>query len=80
MIAKMVLDEATTARLRAAGDRVELCDESGRTFGFFVPAEGLDRPLADWVEARTTPGEIEGSAADPVDYSTAEVLDYLKGL
>lgn len=51
MIAKMVLDEATTARLRAAGDRVELCDESGRTFGFFEPAAGpvpkVASPISD---------------------------------
>jgi hypothetical protein len=38
MMSKMVLDEATSARLLALGDRVELCDKSGRTLGFFVPA------------------------------------------
>lgn len=36
---RVVLDAATAAKLHGARDSVELCDESGRVLGRFVPAE-----------------------------------------
>jgi hypothetical protein len=35
-----MLDHATVAKFQGVNERVELCDESGRTIGFYDPVNG----------------------------------------
>ena len=60
-----------------------VCDDSGRVLGVFVPASEADRELrALYEDARTriTDEELERRRNEPGGYTTAEVLEYLKGL
>ena len=41
---RMIVDAATSDRLRQADDVVELCDEAGQTLGFFHQASSVPPP------------------------------------
>lgn len=66
----VVIPAALAEQLRAAGDGAELRDESGRRIGELRRPE-LDLS-AEEVSARLSP--------DAKTYTTAEVLDHLRGL
>jgi hypothetical protein len=38
---RVVVDDVMRARLGGLTDQVELCDESGRVLGHFIPREGV---------------------------------------
>lgn len=73
---RVVVDPATLARLRGVRQTLELCDESGRVVGHFVPAlehsedAGLgpngcawtkeDRASADILPPHPLPGRCQG--------------------
>ena len=52
---RVICDEAMRAKLDHGDEHVELCDESGRTLGYFVPVSanepgrpaGLKSPISD---------------------------------
>jgi hypothetical protein len=56
-MSKVVLDPPSLAKLRQAGGRVEVCDESGRTVGIFLSL--LDRSLFDETEFSLTREELQ---------------------
>lgn len=49
---RIIVDEATRARLGNLAEAMQLCDESGRVLGYFTPASNLREPQISQEEAR----------------------------
>jgi hypothetical protein len=77
---KVICDEAMRAKLDHGDEQVEVCDESGRTLGYFLPASTYERAAYEWANAEITDEELDRAEHEPGGYTTAEVLEYLKGL
>jgi hypothetical protein len=78
-MSKLILDSATATMLQSLTGRVELCDDSGRTLGYFTPRE--DRSLYEGMVVPISEEELRRREQDTKKtYTTAEVLDYLKRL
>jgi hypothetical protein len=69
-MAKLTLDAALLSKLISLTHPVELCDDSGRLVGQFIPA---------LVEPQLTEEELERCEKEP-EFSTAEVLAHLEKL
>lgn len=58
-------------RLKSTSGRLEVCDESGRTIGYFTP------PLTKRIGiSEPTREELDASESEPM-YTTQEVLEYV---
>lgn len=76
---KIVIDAALRGQLQAITQPVELCDDSGRVLGRFVPAVELSQ--GDRVGPQVSDEELRRrSQAKEKYYTTAEVLAYLEKL
>jgi hypothetical protein len=75
---RITLDEPLKSRLDNLIEPVELCDQSGRVLGRYFPAfEPADyEPL----DPQVSNDELRRRKASKEWYSTAEVLNHLKGL
>ncbi len=71
---KIVVDPSLRGKLNNLESRLELCDPSGETLGYFVPASEHQRLLYAWARAEFTDEEIERARAEPGGFSVAEVL------
>ena len=77
---KLVLDSALGHQLAQAADGLELCDQSGHTIGYFIPA---DEPTPEEIacfESQVTDEELQRARAEPDGPTTAEVLQRLASL
>jgi hypothetical protein len=77
---KLVLDPTVRSQLNGLNGEVELCDEEGRTVGFFVPVKLRERLWYDWAKAQFTDEELERARQQPGGRTTAEVLERLRKL
>ena len=77
---KVVLDQSWRSKLNHLDAQVELCDETGRTVGYFLPAELHDRLCYEWAKTQFTDEELEQARKQPLGRTTAEVLARLKKL
>jgi hypothetical protein len=73
---KILLDAATRAKLASVVNCAELCDESGRPLGHFIPAVAAN--LYRNVEIPFTDEELAAAERETVTYSTADVLHRLR--
>ncbi len=74
-VTKLTLPGDIGRQLTATHDYVEICDEGGRTIGFFTPViEGALRG------PRVTGEELARREREEATYSTAEVLAHLDTL
>ena len=71
---RITVDETLRARFEEPGSWLELCDESGRTFGFFVPAMEKKSLLYGWARGAFSDEEIERARREPGGLSLDEVL------
>ncbi len=67
-MSKVIFDQATLAKLHHLTDRVEVCDESGCTHGFFLP---LSAPLT---EVPFSDEELDQFEQAPGNRPLAEIL------
>lgn len=75
----IVIDQAMKAKLLAAGGVAELRDEAGNVVGRFLAWE--DPALYERPELELSEEEVRRRLApDAKTYTTAEVLEYLRGL
>jgi hypothetical protein len=69
---RVILDQATLAKLQQAGEPVAVCDESGHTRGYFSPLgkhspyEGLQIPFSE--------EELQRRERQPGGRALAEIL------
>ncbi len=71
---KIVVEPSLRSKLHNLDSRLELCDQSGKTLGYFVPASEHERLLYAWAQAEFTDEEIERARAEAGGSSIAEVL------
>ena len=79
---RVIADEGLKAKLKDFSEGLEICDASGKLVGYFQPILNPNdhRELYDWAKAQFTEEELELARKDPVMYTTAEVLEYLRSL
>ena len=73
---RLVLDAATTEKLRAAQERVQVCDAKGNVLGYFLPSS--DRGLYKILDCPFTEEEIERARNEPGGRSLGEILSDLQ--
>ncbi len=71
---KIVVDPPLRSRLDNLDSRLELCDQSGRVLGYFVPASEQRRLLYAWAQAEFTDEEIKCARQEPGGMTIAELL------
>lgn len=71
---KITVDDALRARLADFEERIELCDEAGKTVGFFVPAAEAQRLWYDWAREQFTEDEIDAARNEAGGFSIDQVL------
>jgi hypothetical protein len=74
---RFVLDAEATERLRATHERVEVCDEKGKTVGYFLPS--TDRGLYRIFDCPFAEKEIERARNEPGGRSLEEIMRDLRG-
>lgn len=56
---KLTLDPQLQAKLQNLTTELELCDESGKTLGFFLPAQRHRELIYAWLNAQVSDEELE---------------------
>lgn len=77
---RVIVDAVTAAKLSGQGDCLELCDEAGNVLGRFEP-DPKSPAFREWlrkVENELSEEEIQRRVADPVRYTTKEVVAFLR--
>jgi hypothetical protein len=75
---RVILDPATSAKLDRLAERVEVCDATGRTLGFFIPV--VDRTLYEDLDVPISEDELKRREQESERYSTQEVIAHLQNL
>lgn len=75
---KAVLDATMRSKLGNLDAQIELCDENGRSVGFFLPAALHERLCYEWAKAAFTDEELQRARRESGGRTTAEVLHRLK--
>ena len=74
-MSRVIADQPLRERLHNLESSVEICDEAGRTLGFFLTREEYEKMMMDWVNLKYTEEEIERIRAEPgEDLTTAEMM------
>jgi hypothetical protein len=76
---KVYLDPETRSKLHDLVQSLELCDESGRTLGYFLPAQ-FDPAQYQSLDPNITEQELDQREKEQKRFTTAEVLAHLRAL
>jgi hypothetical protein len=71
---KVIIDPSLLPQLGDLHSRVELCDNAGRTLGYFVPVSEQKRLLYAWARGEFTDREIDLARREPGGAALAEIL------
>jgi 3-hydroxyacyl-CoA dehydrogenase len=77
---KLVLDKAMQSKLATVSGVAELCDEQGRTVGYYVSAEVYQQFPRVRIMPEITDEELEEARREEGGVTTEELLAYLKSL
>src|SRR2546425_3495040 len=69
---RVLLDQTTLSLFYNPSEQVEVCDEAGRTLGYFTPVE--DRSLYERVEVPFSEEELDRFEQEPGGRTLAEIL------
>ena len=75
---RVVLEPQLRAQLQDGKRSLELCDDSGQTMGFFLPAADFLRWQYDWARRHYSTEELDRREKESGGRTTAEVLARLK--
>lgn len=82
-MSKVTLDEVLRSKLNGLNETVEVCDESGRTVGHFLPEDVYKQLLYAWAKVEFAQEEAEEGRHryDGTNgMTTARAIAYLEGL
>jgi hypothetical protein len=71
---KVTVDQTLRSKLNGFNGQIELCDEAGRTVGFFLTADEYKRLILEWAKLKYPAEELKRRYQEPGERSTAEVL------
>lgn len=74
---KVVLDATAIAKLGSLDRTLELCDEQGRTLGYYRPV-CHDGAIYAWARQQVSEQVLKERMQEPGGRTTAEVLDRLQ--
>ena len=77
---KLTLDAALREKLGPLAGEVELCDEAGRTLGFFVSPEVHHKLIYAWAKSLFSNEELARARAEPGGVTTDEAIEHLNKL
>jgi len=77
---KLVVDTIVADQLASTGQHVPICNSSGQTVGYFVPAAEHDRELYREARAMWTDEEIETLSKQSGGITTEQLLRRLSEL
>jgi hypothetical protein len=72
-MSKVILDDVLRAKLNGLNEQVEICDETGRRVGHFVPEEVYKELLYALIDLQITPEELERRRREPRGRTLAEI-------
>jgi hypothetical protein len=75
---KIILDGASSAKFADVKDRAEVCDEAGRTLGYFLPV--IPPAAYAGIEVPFTEEELQRFEQEPGGRTLAEILADLEKL
>jgi hypothetical protein len=58
-MSKIILDQALRAKLNGLNEQMEICDESGKTLGHFLPVEVYRKLVVSKLQIPFSEAEIE---------------------
>jgi hypothetical protein len=61
---KVTLDQGLREKLNGLDHTIEVCDESGRTVGHFVPDAAYRKLVYAWLNAQVTDEELERASQE----------------
>lgn len=88
-MSKVTVDQSLLSKLNGLNCQMQLCDASGKTLGFFIPAEEFEnlvriedykKLVCEWAKLKYPAEELERIAREPGERTTAEVLARLNQL
>ncbi len=74
---RLVLDKSMRSKFESSQGQLELCDESGKTLGYFLPTAQDEAALYRWAQGQISAAELERRKNEDGGRSTAEVLQRL---
>ena len=75
---KVQVDPVLSSKLHHLSKSLELCDESGRTVGFFLTVADYERLVCEMAKSMSTEEELERIWQEPGECTTAELLTRLQ--
>jgi hypothetical protein len=70
---KIILDPALKAKLNNLEEHLEVCDESGKIVGHFLPTDAYNDMVMAWAESQITEEELERLRQEPRGRPLAEI-------
>ena len=78
-MSRVMLDPQLRSKLNGLDDQVEICDESGKTLGRFVPESLYRELLLAWAKADLPDDELQRRRHEPRGRTLAEIWEKLGG-
>jgi hypothetical protein len=78
---KVTIDPSLRAKLNGLNEHLEVCDENGRTLGFFLPPDLYHKLLYAWVKTQITDEEIAQARSEikaEGGLTTSQAVAYLE--
>src|SRR5260370_41975189 len=76
-MSRVTLDSQLRSKLNGLDDQVEICDESGKTLGRFLPESLCRELLLAWSKADLPDDELQRRRQEPRGHTLGEVLEKL---
>jgi hypothetical protein len=70
---KVIVDEALRSKLNGLNEQMELCDESGRKLGHFLPADMYRDLLNAWADTLFTDEELRRAELETGGSTLADI-------
>jgi hypothetical protein len=70
---KLTLDSQLRGLLNGLDEQIEVCDETGKIVGYFVPEADYRQFVYAWLNAQVTDEELEQAAREPGGRTLAEI-------
>ena len=77
---KVQVDPVLSSKLHNLNEGLELCDESGRTVGYFLTVADYENIFYEMAKSFATEEELDRISQEPGGKTTAEVLASLERL
>jgi hypothetical protein len=77
---KVIADPELRAKLNGLNQQMEVCDETGRTLGYFLTRKEYEGLMIEWAKLKYPPEELDRRSKQGGGRTTAEVLERLNKL